>query len=91
MAFYNLIAQIAGAILGKMLAHAMFEQSIWQLSTHARTRPAHWLSEIVATFGLVGTIFAAFRWRPDGVAWIVGLYITTAYWFTASTSFPTLP
>ena len=86
-AFYYLIAQIAGGILGTMLAHAMFEQSIWQVSTHARTGPAQWLSEIVATFGLVGTIFAALRWRPDGVAWMVGLYITAAYWFTASTSF----
>ena len=57
------------------------------MSTHARTGPAQWLSEIVATFGLVGTISAALRWRPDGVAWMVGLYITAAYWFTASTSF----
>jgi len=86
-AFYYLIAQIAGGILGTVLAHAMFDQSIWQMSTHVRTGAAQWLSEIVATFGLVGTIFAALRWRPDGVAWMVGLYITAAYWFTASTSF----
>jgi len=86
-AFYYLIAQIAGGVLGTVLAHAMFDQSIWQMSTHARTGGAQWLSEIVATFGLVGTIFAALRWRPDGVAWMVGLYITAAYWFTASTSF----
>lgn len=86
-AFYYLIAQTAGGILGTMLAHAMFDQSIWQVSTHARTGGAQWLAEIVATFGLVGTIFAALRWRPDGVAWMVGLYITAAYWFTASTSF----
>lgn len=86
-AFYYLVAQIAGGITGTALAHAMFDQSIWQLSAHTRTGPAQWLSEIVATFGLVGTIFAALRWRPDGVAWMVGLYITAAYWFTASTSF----
>lgn len=82
-----LIAQVGGGIFGTLLAHGMFEEAIWQLSTHARTGSAQWLSEIVATFGLVGTIFAALRWRPDGVAWMVGLYITAAYWFTASTSF----
>jgi len=86
-ALYYLLAQIAGGVLGTMLAHTMFEQPIWQVSAHARTGSAQWLSEIVATFGLVGTIFAALRWRPDGVAWMVGLYITAAYWFTASTSF----
>ena len=86
-AFYYLIAQIAGGILGTVLAHAMFEQSIWQVSAHVRSGSAQWLSEFVATFGLVGTIFATLRWRPDGVAWMVGLYITAAYWFTASTSF----
>ncbi len=86
-AFLYLLLQIMGAIFGTLIAHAMFEESVWQLSAHARTGPAQWLSEIVATFGLVGTIFAALRWRPDGVAWMVGLYITAAYWFTASTSF----
>ena len=82
-----LIVQITGGILGTVLAHAMFEQSLWQISTHTRTGHAQWLSEVVATFGLVATIFAALRWRPEGVAWMVGLYITAAYWFTASTSF----
>jgi glycerol uptake facilitator-like aquaporin len=86
-ACYYLLAQIAGGILGTVLAHAMFDQTILQVSTHARTGSAQWLSEIVATFGLVGTIFGALRWRPDSVAWMVGLYITAAYWFTASTSF----
>lgn len=86
-ALFYLIAQVAGGLLGTILAHAMFEQSILQVSTHIRTGSAQWLSEVVATFGLVGTIFAALRWRPDGVAWMVGLYITAAYWFTASTSF----
>jgi glycerol uptake facilitator-like aquaporin len=86
-AFYYLLAQIAGGIAGTVLAHAMFDQPVLQASTHIRTGPAQWLSEMVATFGLVGTIFAALRWRADGVAWMVGLYITAAYWFTASTSF----
>lgn len=82
-----LLAQVVGGIIGTLAAHAMFEEAMWQLSDHTRTGPAQWLSEVVATFGLVGTIFAALRWRPDGVAWMVGLYITAAYWFTASTSF----
>jgi glycerol uptake facilitator-like aquaporin len=82
-----ILLQVAGGVLGTLLAHAMFEEAVWQLSAHTRTGPAQWLSEIVATFGLVGAIFAALRWRPDGVAWMVGLYITAAYWFTASTSF----
>ena len=86
-ALLSLLAQVAGGILGTILAHAMFEQDIWQASAHIRSGGAQWLSEAVATFGLVGTIFAALRWRPDGVAWMVGLYITAAYWFTASTSF----
>jgi len=86
-ALIYLLAQVAGGIAGTLLAHAMFEEPIWQLSGQVRTGPAQWLSEAVATFGLVATIFAALRWRPDGVAWMVGLYITAAYWFTASTSF----
>lgn len=85
--FLYLLVQVAGGIIGTLIAHAMFEETVLQLSEHARTGPAQWLSEVVATFGLVGTIFAALRWRPDGVAWMVGLYITAAYWFTASTSF----
>ena len=86
-AFLYLLFQTAGGIIGTLVAHGMFEEAMWQLSAHARTGPAQWLSEIVATFGLVGTIFASLRWRPGGVAWMVGLYITAAYWFTASTSF----
>lgn len=79
--------QVVGGILGTLVAHAMFEEVLLQYSTHVRTGPAQWLAEGVATFGLVATIFAALRWRSDGVAWMVGLYITAAYWFTASTSF----
>ena len=81
------LGQIAGGVAGAFLAHAMFEQTILQVSTHVRAGPAQFLSEAVATFGLVGTILAGIRWRPDAVPWMVGLYITAAYWFTASTSF----
>lgn len=81
------LMQILGGVSGTLLAHSMFELPFWQVSTHTRTGSAQWLSEMVATFGLVGTIFASIRWRPDGVAWMVGLYIVAAYWFTASTSF----
>ena len=52
-----------------------------------RTGPGQWFAEVVATFGLVVTILAALRFRPDAIPWLVGLYITAAYWFTASTSF----
>jgi glycerol uptake facilitator-like aquaporin len=82
-----IVAQIAGGLGGAWLAHAMFEESVWQISTHVRTGSAQWLSEVVATFGLVGTILAVVRSRPSAVAYAVGLYISAAYWFTASTSF----
>lgn len=80
-------AQIAGGITGSLIAHAMFDLTIFQLSTTARTGTGQWIAEIVATFGLVGTILAGIRFRIDAVPWLVGLYITAAYWFTASTSF----
>ena len=80
-------AQIAGGIAGTLVAHAMFDLSILQASTHARTGIAQWFAEIIATFGLVFTILAGIRHKPEGVPWLVGLYITAAYWFTASTSF----
>ncbi len=81
------VAQIAGGILGAILAHGMFEQTLIQASTHARTGQAQWLAEVVATFGLVATILAGIRFKADAVPMLVGLYITAAYWFTASTSF----
>ncbi len=81
------LAQCAGGIIGMLLAHAMFEENLLQLSTKVRTGPAQWLAEVTATFGLVATILAGVRFRADAVAWMVGLYITAAYWFTASTSF----
>jgi glycerol uptake facilitator-like aquaporin len=80
-------AQVAGGILGVLVAHGMFEESLLQLSTKARSGPAQWLSEAVAAFGLVTTILLTLRFNPAAVATSVGLYITAAYWFTASTSF----
>lgn len=80
-------AQIAGAIVGVLLAHAMFSQPLLQLSTTARTGPGQWLAELVATFGLVGTILCVAKARPASVGYAVGLYISAAYWFTSSTSF----
>jgi len=82
-----LAAQIAGAIAGVLLAHAMFELPLAQLSIKNRSGLAQGLSEGVATFGLVLTILLAMRFQPRSVAISVGLYITAAYWFTASTSF----
>jgi glycerol uptake facilitator-like aquaporin len=79
--------QTAGAVLGVWLAHAMFAQPILQVSTRLREGPSQALAEAVATFGLVGTIWGALRWRPAFTPVAVGLYITAAYWFTASTSF----
>ncbi|MDG1118681.1 MAG: aquaporin family protein [Flavimaricola sp.] len=81
------LVQIVGGIVGALLAHAMFEQDILQASMTIRTGPAQWLSEGVATFGLVFAIFAGVRHAPQAVPWMVGLYISAAYWFTASTSF----
>jgi len=81
------MAQIAGGVLGTFAAHLMFEQSVVQTSTHIRTGSAQWFAEIVATFGLMATILAGVRFKADAVPWLVGLYITAAYWFTASTSF----
>ena len=82
-----MIAQVFGAVVGALLAHGMFDQAILQLSTKARTGQGQWLSEGVATFGLVMTILGTLRARPEAVPASVALYITAAYWFTASTSF----
>lgn len=81
------LAQIAGAIAGVLIAHAMFSADILQLSTTPRSGPGQWLSEFVATFGLVAVILGTLRHGVLAVAAGVGLYITAAYWFTASTSF----
>ena len=65
----------------------MFELPILQISTTVRTGTGQWIAEAVAAFGLVFTILAGLRFRADAIPWLVGLYITAAYWFTASTSF----
>jgi glycerol uptake facilitator-like aquaporin len=80
-------AQVIGALLGVMAAHLMFEESVLQLSAKVRTGPAQWFAEWVAAFGLVATILLTLRANASAVAASVGLYITAAYWFTASTSF----
>lgn len=79
--------QLVGALLGVWAAHAMFVESILQLSTKLRDGPAQGFSEFVATFGLIGTILGTQRSRPEFTPVAVGLYIIAAYWFTASTSF----
>ena len=86
-AILYVVAQLVGGILGTWLAHAMFELPILQASEHMRTGSGQWVAEIVATFGLVFTILGGLRFRSDAIPWLVGLYITAAYWFTASTSF----
>jgi len=80
-------AQIAGAMLGVWLAHAMFAEPVLQISAKARDGFGQGLSEFVATFGLLATIFGVSRFKEEFVGFAVGLYITAAYWFTASTSF----
>jgi len=80
-------AQVAGGILGSLVAHAMFDLPVLQLSATVRTGGGQWLAEVVATFGLVAAILGGLRFRPAAVPALVGLYITAAYWFTASTSF----
>ena len=81
------LAQIAGGLVGTVLAHAMFEQAIFQMSVNPRCGPSQWLSEVVATFALVFAILMTLRFRPSAVPAAVGLVITAGYWFTASTSF----
>jgi glycerol uptake facilitator-like aquaporin len=80
-------AQVIGGILGTVVAHAMFALPLLDASMKARTGGAQWLAEVVAAFGLVATILAGIRFQRAAVPWLVGLYITAAYWFTASTSF----
>jgi len=80
-------AQVVGGIAGVFAAHIMFNNPLFDPSTTVRTGPGQWVGEFVATFGLVGTILACLKARPDAVPMAVGLYITAAYWFTSSTSF----
>jgi glycerol uptake facilitator-like aquaporin len=80
-------AQCAGAILGTVVAHLMFDLAPLSIGDHGRNGPSQWLSEVVATFALVTAILGGIRYAPAAVPWLVGLVIAAAYWFTASTSF----
>ena len=80
-------SQIAGGIAGTMTAHLMFALPVVMTSLKVRTGGAQWLAEAVASFGLIVVIIAGLRFQRAAVPWLVGLYITAAYWFTASTSF----
>ena len=84
LALGYVVAQLLGGILGVLLAHAMFEVPLWQESTRLRGGLGAWIAEAVAVGGLVLTILAV---RREALPWAIGLYITAAYWFTASTSF----
>lgn len=87
MAIAYLAAQVIGSVAGVMLAHAMFAMPLFEASTKLRDGPSQWLAEFIATFGLLGTIAGSIRFSPALTPALVGLYITAAYWFTASTSF----
>lgn len=82
-----IIVQIMGGVAGAMLAHTMFSLPLIEVSTHARTGIAVWTGEIVASFGLLATILGCLRNRPEAIPYAVGLFITSGYWFTSSTSF----
>jgi glycerol uptake facilitator-like aquaporin len=80
-------AQMLGAVAGVWAAHLMFDLPLWQVSLTTRVGPGQWLAEAIATFGLVLTILGCVARSSASVPYAVGLYITSAYWFTASTSF----
>ncbi|MDB3875526.1 aquaporin family protein [Amylibacter sp.] len=82
-----IILQILGAGLGVLIAHGMFELDIFQISSKLRQGASQGFSEIIATFGLILVIFGGLKLRADAIPALVGFYITSAYWFTASTSF----
>lgn len=81
------LCQVAGAVIGVWAAHAMFDLPLFQVSAHVRSGTGQWLAEGVASFGLLLTILGCVARAPSAVPYAVGLYITAAYWFTASTSF----
>ena len=86
-AFAYVAAQIAGGMLGTMTAHAMFALPLFEASLKLRAGGAQWLAEGVAAFGVIATILGGIRFERAAVPWLVGLYITAAYWFTSSTAF----
>jgi len=79
--------QLMAAVCGAMAAHFMFDMELLQSSTHVRTGAGQWAGELIATFGLVATIFGCIKAAPQAVPYAVGLFITAGYWFTSSTSF----
>lgn len=87
LALAYVVAQLCGGLIGVVAAHAMFDLPLVEFATKVRTGPGQWLAEGVATFGLLLTIIGTLRAKPDATALNVGLFITSAYWFTASTSF----
>ena len=87
MGLLYVLAQIAGGLVGTITAHLMFALPVLDASLKVRTGGAQWFAEGIAAFGLVTTILAGIRFQKEAVPWLVGLYITAAYWFTASTSF----
>jgi glycerol uptake facilitator-like aquaporin len=87
IAFLYVTVQAVAAIAGVWVAHLMFDLPVWQLSSTVRSGAGQWLAEAVATFGLLLTIFGCLARAPSAIPYAVGLYITSAYWFTASTSF----
>ena len=80
-------AQLSGGLIGLLAAHVMFSWPLWQASLTARTGLGQWIAEAIAAFGLALALLAGQRFTPRSLPWLVGLYITSAYWFTASTSF----
>ena len=85
------VVQLAGALAGVAVAHLMLDLPIYSLSTHVRSGMGQWLSEFVATFGLLLVLLSCSKYRPEAVPLAVGAYIASAYWFTASTSFANPP
>jgi len=86
-ALVYVLAQIAGGIAGTVAAHLMFALPLWEISLKARSGGAQWFAEGIAAFGLLATILGALKFNRPAIPWLVGLYITAAYWFTSSTSF----
>jgi glycerol uptake facilitator-like aquaporin len=82
-----LAAQVAGAFSGVAVAHGMFGEPVFSASRHAGAGGAQFLSEFVATFGLLAVIWGLARKRSTAIPFAVAAYITAAYWFTSSTSF----
>jgi glycerol uptake facilitator-like aquaporin len=81
------LAQVSGAFAGVVAAHAMFELPLVQISTHVRPTLGEGLGEVIATFGLVLVILLGLKYRVEAIPMAVAAFITSAYWFTSSTSF----